>query len=72
LADHDVSDPVVEPDGIHILVMDNNVVPVPREFSQARDAVLNDSRTEEIAKIQQGEAGYLRKRAEILIAPAYR
>jgi hypothetical protein len=72
LADHGVSDPVVEPDGIHILVMDNNVVPVPREFSQARDAVLNDFRTEEIAKTQQGEAGYLRKRAEILIAPAYR
>jgi hypothetical protein len=52
--------------------MDKNVVPVPRELSQARDAVLSDFRTEEIAKIQKGEAGYLRQRAEILIAPAYR
>jgi hypothetical protein len=63
-----VSSPVETPDGIHVLYMQRNVTPAPLGFAAARDRVLSDYRNERIRSLTTGAEGFLRKRANILIA----
>jgi len=64
----DVSAPLQQPDGIHLLAMARNVPPVPDTFAEARSKVLADYQKDAIARLQNGDAGFFRKRANILIA----
>ena len=64
LADGQVSD-VIEG---HILVMQKNMLPVAMPFETAEAEVISDFKGEVSKKLQAGEEGYLRKRAEVLIA----
>jgi hypothetical protein len=68
LPDGGTSAPIEMPDGIHVLVMQKNVKPVIVDFTAARDKVLNDYRSESIRHLTTGDEGFLRKRANILIA----
>jgi parvulin-like peptidyl-prolyl isomerase len=63
-----VSAPIVQPDGVHLLVVGKNEPPVVRTYETARDAVLNDYRAASIDRLQAKSASFLRKRANILIA----
>ena len=69
---NDASAPIAEPDGIHVLAVSQNTPPVARPFETARDQVLNDLRTEQIAALQAKSVQFLRKRANILIAGDFR
>jgi len=62
------SDPLAEPDGVHVLAVSENHPPVARPYEAAHDQVLNDFRNDEIARLEAKSAQFLRKRANILIA----
>jgi hypothetical protein len=68
LPDGGVSAPVAGPNGIHVLYMFKNTRPVPMDFAAARDRVLTDYRNDAIVHLRTGDEGFLRKRANILIA----
>lgn len=72
LKDGQVSDPIAMPDGIHLLAMTRNVPPTPQPFDRVRETVLTDYRANKVARMQAGADQFLRKRADIQIAPGYR
>ncbi len=72
LKDGQLSDPVQAPDGIHVLAMAHNAPPTPQPYSLVRDTVLADYRADKVARMQAGADQFLRKRADIQIAPAFR
>ena len=63
-----VSAPVALPDGVHVLHMIENRTPVARDFDAARAQVLNDYTQQAIKRLQDRQAQFLRKRANILVA----
>jgi hypothetical protein len=63
-----VSAPVVLPDGVHVLRMIDNRPPVARTFDSARPQVLGDYTQKAIKRLQDRQAQFLRKRANILVA----
>ena len=63
-----VSDPIPATDGIHILQMIRNIPPVATPYSQARDQVLRDFLADKVARLQEGNKRFLKKRADIKIA----
>jgi parvulin-like peptidyl-prolyl isomerase len=67
----EVSDPVPLPDGVHVAVVVKNTPPVVAPFDQVRDRVLADYRADKVARMQAGADAFLRKRADIQIAPGF-
>jgi hypothetical protein len=63
-----VSKPLQLPDGIHVLVMEQNKRPVPFGFAAARTQVLSDYRNQAVDKLKLSGESFLRKRANVLIA----
>jgi hypothetical protein len=68
MADGSISSPVSMPDGIHVLYMQSNKKPIPLQYAEARDQVLNDYRNASISRLRSGDEAFLRKRANVLIA----
>lgn len=66
-----VSDPVQAPDGIHVMAVSLNIPPVPAPYDRIRDKVLSDYRADKIARMQSGADAFLRKRADVQIAPGF-
>lgn len=69
LKEGSVSEPIALADGVYILVMQMNSVPVPQSFEKARDRVLQDYTRANQAKLLQSNEKYVRSQADILIAP---
>ena len=69
LSDGQVSEPVVEPDGVHVLVMEHRRPPRYPEFDAARDKVYEAYRKEQTNAAQQENVKFLRGGAQILLAP---
>lgn len=63
-----VSKPLEQPDGVHLLVVAANRPPKLRSFDEARSAVLNDFRNDEIKRSTAQYQTFLTRRAAILIA----
>ncbi|MDB5456573.1 MAG: peptidyl-prolyl cis-trans isomerase [Caulobacter sp.] len=63
-----VSAPIALPDGVHVLRMIDNRPPVARTFDSARPQVLGDYTQKAIKRLQDRQARFLRKRANILVA----
>jgi hypothetical protein len=63
-----VSKPLQLPDGIHVLVMEQNKHPVAFGFAAARTQVLSDYRNQAVDKLKLSGEAFLRKRANVLIA----
>jgi parvulin-like peptidyl-prolyl isomerase len=63
-----VSSPVVQPDGAHLLYMVRNAPPKPFAFAEARAQVLADFRNDKIKRTTAQYQGFLRQRANVLIA----
>jgi parvulin-like peptidyl-prolyl isomerase len=72
LADGQVSAPVVQPDGVHLIAMVRNVPPVPQPFETAEPRVELDMAKDLQARVTDGELKYLKAKADILITPALR
>ena len=68
MADGAVSDPIPAQDGIHIVQMVRNKRPVQTPYSEARDQVLSDFLADKVARLQDGNKKFLKKRADIKIA----
>jgi parvulin-like peptidyl-prolyl isomerase len=71
LRDGAVSDPVALPDGVHILVMKRNIAPVPQRYEDIRDKVLADYIARQAKILTAGNERFLRKRADVLVAPGF-
>ena len=68
LAAGEISEPLIRPDGVHLLVMSKNAAPVALAFAAAQERVLTDWRQESGARLLKGDETFLRKRANVLIA----
>jgi hypothetical protein len=69
LSDGEISEPVVDADGVHLLVMQHRQPPRVSDFASVRPKLYNDY-VESVAKRAQDEAlAILRRDAQVLIAP---
>jgi len=71
LNDGDVSQPVVLPDGIHLVLMIRNHKPQPLGFEASHAQVFSDYKTYAETAILDSTLGFLRNRAKIVIADDY-
>jgi hypothetical protein len=69
LHDGEVSDPVPETDGVHLIVMIKHRFPVQQTFAEASNQVWTDVKKEAQAKVRSANLTYLRSRADIILAP---
>jgi hypothetical protein len=69
LRDGEISDPVLDSDGMHILVMVRHEFPKVSQFGAVRDRVYLDWRSAQTRQAQEENAHLLRAQAQILIAP---
>jgi hypothetical protein len=69
LGDGAVSPPIRQANGVRILVMKHNRLPVPVSFEAARDKVTADFLRDKAERLQVGNERFLRKRADIRFAP---
>jgi parvulin-like peptidyl-prolyl isomerase len=69
LHDGEVSDPVAEGDGVHLIVMVKHRFPVKQTFEEASNQVWTDVKKEAQAKVRSANLTYLRSRADIILAP---
>ncbi len=69
MRDGEVSDPIQDADGMHILVMVRHEFPKVVDFSAVRDRVYLDFRAAASARATQENLSLLRSQAQILLAP---
>lgn len=69
LRDGEVSEPIQDADGVHILVMVRHEFPRIADFSAVRDRVYLDFRAAASARATQENLNLLRSQAQILLAP---
>jgi hypothetical protein len=69
LSDGQVSDPIADADGVHVLVMHHRVAPVQADFDSVRNNVYYDYVKQQQTKARQEHLNYLRSTAQILLAP---
>ena len=67
----DISAPVALPDGVHLLVIRKNVVPVTEPFAHARDKVLEAFIDAQTKQLTGANERFLRKRADVRTAEGY-
>ena len=72
LSEGQVSAPLPQADGVHVLVVARNLKPVVASFDAARGQVLSDFIKAAITRFEHADEHFLRKRANILIAPDLR
>jgi parvulin-like peptidyl-prolyl isomerase len=64
-----VSDPIPQSDGVHVVVMIEHRMPVQEDYAAAADKVWNDFKNDAQAQVREAEVRYLRSRADILLSP---
>lgn len=69
MTDGQISEPVAQPDGVHVLVMEHRQPPIYTDFNDVRSNVYTDYQTAEKQKAQDAELKRLRQRATVLLAP---
>jgi len=69
LGDGEVSEPIADSDGVHVLVMQHRQAPVFTDFNAVRNNVYNDYVRAEQAQAAQANLTSLRRKAQIVLAP---
>jgi parvulin-like peptidyl-prolyl isomerase len=69
LADGEISAPIVDSDGVHILIMQQRRPPTLADFNSVREQVYNDYRLQENDRAVKENLAMLRGQAQILLAP---
>jgi hypothetical protein len=69
LHDGEISDPVADWDGVHILIMQRHQFPKVADFAAVRDRIYLDFRTAAANRATEENLGLLRRQASILLAP---
>ncbi|MBW8812559.1 MAG: peptidyl-prolyl cis-trans isomerase [Caulobacterales bacterium] len=64
----EVSEAIADADGAHLLVMARNTPPAQYDFETARAQVATDYQAAAVARYQGAEDGFLRRRANVLVA----
>jgi parvulin-like peptidyl-prolyl isomerase len=64
-----VSDPIPQSDGVHVVVMLEHRMPVQEGYAAAADKVWNDFKNDAQTQVRDAEVRYLRSRADILLSP---
>lgn len=67
----EVSEPVEDTDGVHVIYMLTRRRAVAQGYEAARNAVWTDYKAAAQARVNKGNLEYLRNRADILLAPEY-
>jgi parvulin-like peptidyl-prolyl isomerase len=67
-----VSEPIRQNDGAHVVVMIEHRMPVREDYAAAADQVWTDYKNEAQARVREANVRYLRSRADILLSPAAR
>jgi parvulin-like peptidyl-prolyl isomerase len=65
----EVSEPLEESDGVHLIVMLKHLFPVAQNFDEASNRVWTDIKNEAQAKVNAANIAYLKSRADIIVAP---
>jgi parvulin-like peptidyl-prolyl isomerase len=63
-----VSDPIRQSDGAHVVVMLEHRMPVQEDYATAADKVWTDYKSEAQARVREANVRYLRSRADILLS----
>jgi len=63
-----VSDPIRQSDGIHVVVMLEHRMPVQEDYATAADKVWTDYKNEAQTRVREANVRYLRSRADILLS----
>ena len=71
LKNGEVTEPAQQADGIHLVKVLNDKVPVPLSFERARLQVLTDLKNAQQERLMSATMRFLRERAKILIASDY-
>jgi parvulin-like peptidyl-prolyl isomerase len=71
LKDGEVTEPLSQADGIHVVKVLHDKVPVPLTFERARLQVLTDLKNAQQERLMASTMKFLRERAKILIASDY-
>ena len=71
MSDGQVSEPVADTDGVHLLIMNTRTPPVFHDFESVRNNVYTDFLTDQKAKAKADNLIFLRRNAKILIAPGH-
>jgi PPIC-type PPIASE domain len=71
LDDGQISEPIQDKNGFHVVQMVKNVRPMPLSFERSRAQVLTDFKNSEQARLMNNAVSFLRNRAKILIANDY-
>ena len=71
LSDGEISDPIEDTDGIHVLVMRRRVPPHAADFNSVRDRVYMDVRAAQSKVANRQNLQLLRRDSRILLAPGY-
>lgn len=66
------SDPVDDAGATHVLFMEKRQRPAERSFADARDAVFQDYKKDEQARVEAANMQYLKSKADIQLAPEFR
>jgi parvulin-like peptidyl-prolyl isomerase len=64
-----VSDPIRQSDGAHVVVMLEHRMPVHEDYATAADKVWTDYKNEAQVRVREANVRYLRSRADILFSP---
>lgn len=72
LTTRQASDPIEQNGDFHVLLMDKHQIPPERNFADARDAVLQDFKKDEQARVETANLAYLKSKADIQLAPEFR
>lgn len=64
-----VSEPIRQSDGIHVVVMLEHRMPARQDYAAVADRVWADYKAEAQRRVQQANVRYLRGRADILLSP---
>jgi parvulin-like peptidyl-prolyl isomerase len=67
-----VSEPIRQSDGVHVVVMLEHRMPVRKDYAAAADQVWTDYKNEAQARVREANVRYLRSRADILLSPEAR
>ena len=69
MSDGQVSEPVADTDGVHVMIMQHRQAPVFADLDSVRNNVANDYFMAQEAKVKQDNLQFLRSNAQILLAP---
>ena len=69
LSEGEISDPVSDQDGLHVLVMERRRLPATADFTSARNAVYADYREDMSKAAQRENVKILRSQAQIILRP---